>query len=315
LKNFAIIGAAGYVAPRHMKAIKETNGNLLAALDPSDSVGIIDSYFPETAFFTELERFDRYIEKLRLGPPDKQLNYLSVCSPNYLHDSHIRLGLRAGLDVICEKPIVLNPWNIDALKKIESETGKAIYTILQLRLHPSILVLREKIRKEGIDKKHDVDVTYITSRGRWYMQSWKGDIEKSGGIASNIGIHLFDMLHFIFDDLQENVVHLNETNKASGYLEFQNARVRWFLSTDNNDLPLEVQKAGHRTFRSIACDGIEIEFSGGFADLHTKSYENILRGDGFSLEINRAVIETVAAIRTAQPVEIRGEVHPFTRTL
>jgi len=310
-KNFALIGAAGYIAPRHMKAIKDTGNELVAALDPSDSVGIIDSYFPSTDFFTEFERFDRHIDKLRRGNNFRQVQYVSICSPNYLHDSHMRFALRSGADAICEKPVVSNPWNIDGLLDIEKDCGQKVYTILQLRIHPSIIALREKVQHERRSTKHEVDLTYITSRGHWYLQSWKGDVKKSGGIATNIGVHFFDMLHFIFGELQENIVHHSSETKAAGYLEYKNARVRWFLSVDFEDVPVEQQASGQRTYRSITVDGNELEFSGGFADLHTRSYEEILAGRGFGLEENRVAIETVTAIRNATPLGRKGEYHPF----
>jgi UDP-N-acetyl-2-amino-2-deoxyglucuronate dehydrogenase len=312
-KNFALIGAAGYVAPRHMKAIKDTGCELVAALDPNDSVGIIDSYFPDAHFFTEFERFDRHIDKLRRRNQGQQVDYVSICSPNYLHDSHMRFALRSGADAICEKPLVLNPWNIDGLIEIEKDSGQRVNTILQLRVHPSIVGLREKVQSTAVKAKHDVDLTYITSRGRWYQQSWKGDDKKSGGIATNIGVHFFDMLHYIFGELQESVVHHSSDAKAAGYLEYQHARVRWFLSADVNDVPRAALSTGQRTYRSITIDGDEIEFSGGFTDLHTRSYQEILAGRGFGLEDNRVAIETVAAIRTAQPIGLVSDYHPFLK--
>lgn len=312
MKNFALIGAAGYIAPRHMKAIKDTDNTLVAALDPNDSVGIIDSHFPDAHFFTEFERFDRHIDKLRRNH-DRQIDYFSICSPNYLHDSHMRFALRSGADAICEKPLVLNPWNIDGLTEMEQQTGQRIHTILQLRVHPSIVSLREKILNGPRDAKHEVDLTYVTSRGRWYLQSWKGDTRRSGGIATNIGVHFFDMLHFLFGDLQENVVHLNEPTRAAGYLEYERARCRWFLSLDVADVPENVQAVGQRTYRSITVDGDEIEFSGGFTDLHTRSYEGILAGQGFGVEENRVAIKTVSAIRDAMPNPNRSSTHPFLR--
>ncbi len=315
MKNFALIGAAGYIAPRHMQAIKATGNHLVAALDPNDSVGILDSHFPDADFFTEFERFDRHIDKLRRAGDPQRVDYVSVCSPNYLHDSHMRFALRSNADAICEKPIVLNPWNIDGLHEIERDTGRRINTILQLRVHPAIMQLRERVAAEGDGRKHDVDLTYITSRGRWYVQSWKGDVRKSGGIATNIGVHFFDMLHFVFGALQRNVVHYVSGTKAAGYLEYQNARVRWFLSVDFEDVPAQAAGAGQRTYRSITVDGEEIEFSGGFTDLHVRSYEEILAGRGFGLEENRTAIETVAAIRSATPAALSGDYHPFLRNL
>lgn len=298
-KNFALIGAAGYIAPRHMKAIKDTGNNLLAAIDPSDSVGIMDSYFPQSYFFTEFERFDRHLEKLKYDDGIK-IDYVSICSPNYLHDAHMRFALRSGADAICEKPIVLNPWNIDKLQKVEENTGKKIYNILQLRVHPSIIALREKILSEKKDTKYDVQLTYLTSRGKWYNTSWKGDESKSGGVATNIGVHFFDMLSWLFGKIQDVKVEKCEHNTASGYLEFENARVKWFLSTDANYLPNEVKEKGQTTFRSINIDGKELEFSGGFTDLHTLVYKDILNGKGYGLAEARTAIEIVHRIRTIQ---------------
>jgi UDP-N-acetyl-2-amino-2-deoxyglucuronate dehydrogenase len=295
MKNFALIGAAGFIAPRHMKAIKETGNNLVAALDKHDNVGILDSYFPNADFFTEFERFDRHLDKLK-RKGDK-IDYISICSPNYLHDSHIRYALRYGADAICEKPLVLNPWNLDALAEIEKETGKKVYTILQLRLHPSIIALREKIKNGPKDKIYDVDLTYITSRGNWYHSSWKGDISKSGGVATNIGIHFFDMLIWVFGDVKANRVDQLTDETASGFLELSQARVNWSLSIDYNQIPEEVRAKGKRTFRSLMMEGEQIEFSDGFTDLHTTSYEEILEGRGFGITETRASIELAKAIR------------------
>lgn len=303
------MGAAGYIAPRHMKAIKETGNELVAALDPSDSVGIIDSYYPNCHFFTEYERFDRHIDKRRRH--GSAIDYVSICSPNYLHDSHIRFALRSGCNAICEKPLVLNPWNIDALKELEQESGKKLNTILQLRLHPSIVKLKNQIENNPSQQKFDVDLTYITSRGHWYDVSWKGDPSKSGGIATNIGVHFFDMLHFLFGNLEENQLFKSEPNTASGFLEYEKARVRWFLSTAENTLPAAVRLQGQRTFRSITIDGKELEFSGGFTDLHTHSYQHILKGQGFGLEDNRTAIETVSQIRTMPIMNKTDMFHPF----
>jgi UDP-N-acetyl-2-amino-2-deoxyglucuronate dehydrogenase len=311
MTDFALIGAAGYIAPRHMQAIRATGNRLVCAMDPSDSVGVIDSYFPDSSFFTEFERFDRHVDKLQRGLEGERLDYVSICSPNYLHDAHIRFALRSGADAICEKPLVLNPWNIDGLLGIEEVTGRKVNTILQLRVHPAIVALRDRVRAEARDTKHEVDLTYITSRGRWYLHSWKGDVKKSGGIATNIGVHFFDMLHFIFGALQDNKVHLNEDTRAGGYLEYERARVRWFLSVDADDLPDAQKASDQRTFRSITMDGEEIEFSGGFTDLHTVSYQQILAGEGFGLEANRCAIGTVADIRTARPLPLTGDYHPF----
>lgn len=312
-KNFGIIGVAGYIAVRHLHAIKETGNNLLASLDRFDSVGRIDAYFPESDFFVEFERFDRHIDKLkRTGT---KIDYVSICSPNYLHDSHIRFALRHQAEAICEKPIVLNPWNIDALQEIENETGHKIYTVLQLRLHPEIQKLREKIRNGQKGKIYNVDLSYITSRGNWYSISWKGDIQKSGGVATNIGIHFFDMLSWIFGDLKKNTVHLSEKNKAAGLLELENARVRWFLSLDFNDIPESIKAAGQRTYRSITVEGEEIEFSKGFTDLHTLSYREILNGRGFGLEDARQSVETAYTIRNSIPVGLHGDYHPILRNV
>ena len=308
MKNFALIGAAGYIAPRHLKAIKDTNNNLLCALDKFDSVGVMDSYFPNASFFVEFERFDRHIEKLKRN--GTLLDYVSICTPNYLHDAHIRMALRSGADAICEKPLVLNPWNVDALQDIEKESGKKIHTILQLRLHPSIIALKKKIESENTDTKYNVDLTYITSRGKWYDISWKGDESKSGGIATNIGIHFFDMLAWLFGKVQENSVHLREKDKSAGYLEFEKARVRWFLSIDENSLPEPIQKLGQRTFRSITINNEELEFSSGFTELHTKSYQQILKGRGFGLDNARESIKIAQKIRNTAIV-VKGEKHPF----
>jgi UDP-N-acetyl-2-amino-2-deoxyglucuronate dehydrogenase len=308
MKRFALIGAAGYIAPRHMQAIRETGNTLVTAFDPNDSVGIIDSHFPEADFFTEFERFDRHIDKRRRQ--GQGVDYVSICSPNYLHDSHMRFALRAGADAICEKPLVLNPWNIDGLLEIERDTGHRVSTILQLRLHPAILAVRQRMQEFPDQAKVDVDLTYITSRGHWYLQSWKGDERKSGGVATNIGVHFFDMLHFVYGALQQSVVHLATPTKAAGYLEYEKARVRWFLSIDVNDVPEAERVKGKRTYRALTASGENIEFSDGFTDLHTRSYEAILRGEGFGLEENRVAIETVAQIRSAD-VTTRGEVHPF----
>lgn len=308
MNRFALIGAAGYIAPRHMVAIRETGNDLVAALDPNDSVGIIDSHFPEADFFTEFERFDRHVDKLRRS--GKAVDYVSIASPNYLHDSHLRFALRSGADAICEKPLVLNPWNIDGLKGIEADTGRKINTILQLRLHPSIVALREQVQSSDPNTKYDVDLTYITSRGHWYLQSWKGNTDKSGGIATNIGVHFYDMLHFVFGAVQQSVVHLATPTKAAGYLEYERARVRWFLSIDINDVPEAERAKGKRTFRAVTANGENIEFSDGFTDLHTRSYEEILAGRGFGLEENRVAIETVAGIRQSAVVN-SGEIHPF----
>ena len=308
MKNFGLLGAAGYIAPRHFKAIKETNNLLIAALDKFDSVGVLDSYFPNADFFTEFERFDRHIEKLKRN--HTKLDYVSICTPNYLHDSHIRMALRRGADAICEKPLVLNPWNVDALMDIEKESGQKINTILQLRLHPSIIALKNKVMSASKKEKYDIDLTYITSRGKWYEISWKGDESKSGGIATNIGVHFYDMLSWIFGEVQENVVHLRAKDKSSGYLEFKNARVRWFLSINEQDLPVHIQEKGQRTYRSITIDNEELEFSSGFTDLHTKSYEHILKGKGFGMQEAQKSIQIVHDIRNIS-ITKKGNLHPF----
>ncbi len=308
-KNFALIGAAGYIAPRHLKAIKETNNNLVAALDKSDSVGILDSYFPNADFFIEYERFERHIDKLR--KTNGKVDYVSICTPNYLHDSHIRFALRHDADAICEKPIVLNPWNIDALINIEKETGHKINTILQLRLHPSIIKLKNEIENGPKDKIYDIDLSYMTSRGHWYFTSWKADTEKSGGIATNIGVHFFDMLTWIFGDVKQNIVHVLEPMRAAGFLQLEKARVRWFLCLDYNALPDEIKAKGQRTYRSITIGGEEIEFSGGFTDLHTESYRKILEGKGFSISDAGKSIEIVHKIRNSKAVGLKGDYHPL----
>ncbi len=310
--NFALIGAAGYIAPRHMKAIKETNNTLVAALDKQDTVGYMDNFFPNADFFLETERFDRHLDKLR-RQGDKKIEYITVCSPNYLHDSHMRLALRNDANVICEKPLVLNPWNVEALGIIEQETGRKINTILQLRLHDSIKKLKTMIDNGPKDKIYDIDLTYITSRGHWYYMSWKGDTSKSGGIATNIGIHFFDMLMWIFGEVQNNIVHYYSDSKAAGFLQLKNARIRWFLSIDSEDLPLRIKQTGQRTFRSILIDGNETEFSDGFADLHTASYKEIINGNGFGLEVSYPTINTVYTIRHAQPIGLKGDYHPILK--
>jgi len=295
--NFALIGAAGYIAPRHMKAIKATGNNLVAALDPFDCVGVIDSYFPDADFFTEPERFDRHLDKIRRRADKKQIDYVSICSPNYLHDAHIRLALRNNCHAICEKPIVLNPWNFDALQEIEKESGRKIYTLLQLRHHPSIIKLKEMVDNGPDDKIYNIDLTYLTGRGRWYFFSWKGNVEKSGGVATNIGVHFFDMLCWIFGNVRDIQVTVSKPEKVSGYLELERAKVKWQLSLDIADIPAHLAAKGQRTFRSIKIEGSEIEFSEGFTDLHTVAYEHILNGKGFGLEDARRSIEIVHQIR------------------
>jgi UDP-N-acetyl-2-amino-2-deoxyglucuronate dehydrogenase len=312
-KNFGIIGVAGYIAVRHLHAIKETGNNLLASLDRFDSVGRIDNFFPESDFFVEFERFDRHFDKLkRTGT---KIDYVSICSPNYLHDSHIRFALRHQAEAICEKPIVLNPWNVDALQEIENETGHKIYTVLQLRLHPKIKELYETIMNGPKGKVYDIDLTYITSRGNWYPISWKGDTQKSGGVATNIGIHFFDMLGWIFGGEKKNIVHISEPQKAAGYMELENARVRWFLSIDYRDIPDNVKETGQRTFRSITVDGKEIEFSKGFTDLHTLTYQEIIAGRGFGLKDARQSVESAYIIRNAKPAGLKGDYHQFLKKI
>src|SRR5574344_257897 len=311
MKNFGLIGVGGYIAPRHLKAIKETGNNLVVALDKNDSVGIMDSYFPQCSFYTEFERFDRYVEKIK--HTDKKLDFVSVCTPNYLHDAHIRFGLRAGADVICEKPLVLNPWNIDALEQMEKETGHRVFNILQLRLHQSIIDWKKQIDDGPKDKIYDVDLTYITSRGLWYYTSWKGDSTKSGGIATNIGVHFYDMLSWIFGPVEENIVHVYTHDRAAGFLRFKRARVRYFLSINADTLPQEALKAGKRTYRKIEMEGQEIEFSQGFTELHTESYKNILAGKGFGLKEARQCIQIVSDIRNATPIGLKGDYHPLCR--
>lgn len=312
MKNFALIGAAGFIAPRHLKAIKDTNNNLIAALDKFDSVGVMDSYFPSADFFTEFERFDRYVYN-QIHTKKIPLDYVSICTPNYLHDSNIRFALRNNADAICEKPLVLNPWNVDALKELERETGKKVYTILQLRHHPSIIALKEKVQNNTDAKHYDIDLTYITSRGNWYYTSWKGDVSKSGGVASNIGVHFFDMLTWIFGDLTQNVVHLHNHDRASGILYFEKATVRWFLSIDANTLPQHIQEKGQTTYRSIKMDGEEIEFSDGFKDLHTVSYQNILEGNGFGLDDAKKSIEIIHSIRKTEISPLLDDYHPYVK--
>lgn len=295
MKNFALIGAAGYIAPRHMKAIKDTGNDLVAAFDPYDGVGIMDSHFPNADFFTEFERFDRHVDKLRRqGNP---IDFISICSPNYLHDAHIRFALKSGCDVICEKPLVLNPWNLDAIAEIEQETGKRVYSILQLRLHPSIIALKEKIKNGPKDKVYDINLNYITSRGKWYHRSWKGVLEKSGGIATNIGVHFFDMLSWIFGEVQENLVTSINSETAKGNLKLKQANVNWSLSIDYNEIPEQVRLQGKRTYRTLTIEGEEIEFSDGFTELHTQSYQEILKGNGFGVMENKTAIEIVSKIR------------------
>jgi len=314
-RKFALIGAAGYIAPKHMLAMKETGNSLVAALDKFDSVGIMDRYFPNANFFTEPERFDRHLDKLRRRSPLEAVEYVSVCSPNYLHDSHIRMALRNDAHAICEKPIVLNPWNVEALSMLEQESDKHIYTILQLRLHPSVLALKKKVESGPKDKVYDIDLSYITARGKWYDISWKGDVSKSGGVTTNIGVHFFDMLSFVFGKALKNDVHILQKDKAAGYLELEKARVRWFLSVDGNDIPEKKKEEGVSVYRSILMEGEEFEFSGGFSDLHTLSYQEILSGNGFRIQEAKQSIEIVHAIRNASPIGLKGNYHPLLQSI
>ncbi len=310
-RNFAVFGVAGYVAPRHLRAIKETGNNMVAAYDKSDSVGVIDAYFPDAAFFTEMELFDRHVSKMKNTP--QELDYISVCTPNYLHDAHTRYALRLGTDVICEKPLVLNPWNVDYLQNVERETGHRVSNILQLRLHPSIVALKKKIESGPRDKVYDVDLTYITARGNWYYTSWKGNESKSGGIATNIGVHFYDMLYYLFGDVQENVVHVSTHDRVAGFIRLKNARVRYFLSINKATLPVEAVEAGKTVFRRIVIDGEVFEFSDGFTDLHTESYRQILQGNGFGLDDVRPCIQMIYEIRNAAPVGLKGDYHPLAK--
>ncbi len=308
-KNFAIIGVGGYVAPRHLKAIKDTDNNLVAAVDPSDSVGILDSHFKDVRFFVEFERFDRHIEKLRRSKDEQPIEFISICSPNYLHDAHVRFALRVNADAICEKPLVLNPWNIDALAELEKESGRKIYTVLQLRVHPALIALRKKLLAQKSGRKHDVCLTYITSRGRWYQVSWKGQLERSGGLATNIGVHFFDLLIWLFGPVENSEVHVSDQTRVGGSLELERARVNWYLSIDRQDLPEVAVKEGKPTYRSITIDGEEVEFSGGFTDLHTVVYQDILNGGGFGLEDARPSVELVHSIRNAEILGKRERSH------
>lgn len=310
MKNFALTGLAGYIAPRHLKAIQDTGSRLVAAVDPHDSVGIIDSYFPDAAFFTEVERFDRHLEKIRRENQGDAIDYMTICSPNNLHDAHIRLAMRVGADAICEKPLVLNPWNLDILQELEEEYGQRVWTILQLRVHPALIELKKKIEAEKSEKRHKIRLTYITSRGTWYHYSWKGDYEKSGGIGTNIGIHFFDMLMWLFGPAQTTELYVREPNRMGGYLELPNADVEWYLSLEPEDIPDNKDKS-QRTFRTISVDGDEIEFSGGFTDLHTRVYEETLAGNGFGIDDARPSIELVHKLRTMDlTTKPSGLVHP-----
>ena len=311
MKNFAIIGVAGYIAPRHLRAVKDTGNNLSAAYDIFDSVGIMDSFFPDASFFTEFELFDRHLSKMRRE--GSGVDYVSICTPNYLHDAHIRYGLRLNADVICEKPLVLNPWNIDALAEAEKESGRRVNTILQLRLHDAIISLKNRVAAAPKDKVFDVDLTYITSRGNWYYTSWKGDERKSGGVATNIGVHFYDMLSWVFGDVKQNIVHVSSFDRVAGILELEKARVRYFLSINADTLPADTKAAGKRTFRSLSMEGTEVEFSDGFTELHTDSYRKIIAGDGFGLADARNAVQIVHDIRHATPLGLKGDYHPLAR--
>jgi UDP-N-acetyl-2-amino-2-deoxyglucuronate dehydrogenase len=311
VKNFAMTGVGGYIAPRHLRAIRDTGNHLVAAVDPYDSVGVLDQFGFESRFFTEIERFDRFLEKRRRGPEAERIHYLTVCSPNYLHDAHCRMGLRTGADVICEKPLVINPWNLDQLEQIEQETGHRIACILQLRVHDKLVKLREELLSRPIDKKHEIDLTYVTARGDWYFRSWKGDTEKSGGIPTNIGIHLFDLLLWLFGEAQSSELHLCDPTRISGYLELERARVRWYLSVAVEDLPFAVEPGKRSTFREISVDGKAVEFSEGFTDLHTRIYENVLKGEGFGISIVRPSLELTYRLRTGPVVRAKQAMHPF----
>lgn len=311
MKNFALIGAAGYIAPRHLRAIYETGNRLVAAVDRHDSVGILDRYFPDAHFFTEIERFDRLLEKLRRTTEQERVHYVSICSPNYLHDAHVRLALRVHAHAICEKPLVISPWNLDALAELEAETGCRVCNVLQLRLHPSMQALKQSLERQRHRSRADICLTYITPRGRWYHDSWKGSPEKSGGLATNIGIHFFDLLIWLFGRPERSVVHLARTQKMSGVLHLEWARVRWFLSVDVNDLPVSHRRVGRPAFRSITIDGQEIEFSEGFADLHTRLYRKVLAGEGFGIEEARPSIELAHEIRNSPVAFHRREAHPL----
>jgi UDP-N-acetyl-2-amino-2-deoxyglucuronate dehydrogenase len=295
MKNFVLIGVAGYIAPRHLQAIKETGNNLLAAVDKHDSVGILDKYFPDCNFFTEFERFDRHCEKVKRS--GVYIDYVVVCSPNYLHDAHIRFGLRIGADVICEKPVVINPWNVEALIEMEKESGRKVNCILQLRLHPTIVALKKKVEEENRKEKYDIDLKYITVRGNWYHNSWKGEESKSGGIVANIGIHFFDFLVWIFGNVNENIVIEHNSKNASGNLILQKANIKWMLSIEANKLPNEIKQQGKNTYRALSINGEEIEFNDGFSELHTQSYMEILNAKGFSLEDTKDGIQITHSLR------------------
>jgi UDP-N-acetyl-2-amino-2-deoxyglucuronate dehydrogenase len=309
--NFALTGAAGFVAPRHLKAIRDTGNRLVAAVDPHDAVGVLDRYSFDVRFFTEFERFDRHLEKLRRGPEADRVEYVSICSPNYLHDAHIRMALRVGANAICEKPLVINPWNLDALQELEQETGGRVSTVLQLRLHPQLIALRERLRQERRRDKHEVCLSYVTARGRWYDVSWKGSDERSGGIVTNIGIHFFDLLLWLFGPVSTCEVHVREQRRMAGFLELERARVRWFLSADQDDLPFAPEPGAKATFRSITVDDHEVEFSDGFTDLHTRVYEEVLAGRGFGIDESRPSIALSQRIRQTPPEVVASRLHPM----
>ena len=313
VKNFAILGVGGFIAPRHLKAIRDTGNQLIAALDPFDSVGILDRYFQNVRFFTEIERFDRHLEKLRRNHPERKADYLSICTPNYLHDAHCRLALRIGADAICEKPLVINPWNLDQLAALESESPGKIYTVLQLRVHPALLKIKQALEGKKSGVQHQVKITYVTARGPWYNVSWKGTDEKSGGVATNIGVHFFDMIQWLFGDFGDVKVYLNEKGRMSGFVELERAKVNWFLSVSGDDLPVPVKPGESTTYRSITIDGEEVEFSGGFTDLHTRVYEKTLQGEGFGIEDARGSIELTYQIRQAELSPLDDQAHPFLR--
>lgn len=311
MKNFGLIGASGFVAPRHLKAIRATGNRLIAAVDPHDSVGILDTFFRETRFFTEIERFDRYLEKLRRQSDEDRAHYISICSPNYLHDAHVRLALRLRAHAICEKPLVISPWNLDALQDLEAEYGCRVYTVLQLRHHPSLIALKESLDISVRNGHADVCLTYITRRGPWYQTSWKGSLEKSGGMSMNIGIHFFDLLIWLFGPVERCSVHFSTPQKMAGALELSRARVRWFLSVDGNDLPVNYIESGRSAFRSITISGQEVEFSEGFGDLHTRVYEEIIAGRGYGIEDARPSIDLVHTIRNSPIVVPKDDAHPM----
>lgn len=310
-KNFALIGVAGFIAPKHLKAIKETGNTLVAAVDKHDAVGIMDNHFPDANFFTEIERFDRFLEKQRREPSGTPVDYVSICTPNYLHDSHCRLALRVGSHAICEKPLVISPWNLDQLRDLEQDYGKRVYSVLQLRLHPELIRLKKAIDDSPNGQRREICLTYVTRRGKWYHQSWKGDVERSGGVAMNIGVHFFDFLSWIYGRPNRSFLHLSQSSRMSGVLELEKARVRWFLSVDAQDLPEQVRAKGGHAFRSITVDGEEIDLSTGFTDLHTEVYKDILAGGGYGIEESQPAIELVYQIRTSTVVSPNEHAHPM----